>query len=77
MSLGESLLFVGEVFVVPRGGFAGFGDGDKDEGEFGGGDFDFDACVIVPVAFGFVKLKDAVIADDHEVRGVGAGKAGG
>ena len=69
--------FIGEVLVLPRGGFAGFGDGDEDEGEFGGCDFDFDAGIVMPEAFGFMKFKDAVIADDHEVRCVGACKAGG
>ena len=69
--------FIGEVLVLPRGGFAGFGDGDKDEGEFGGGYFDFDAGVVMPVAFGFVEFEDAVVADDHKIRGVGAGEAGG
>lgn len=70
-------LFLGEVFVLPRRGFAGFGDGNEDEGEFGGGDFDFDAGVVMPVAFGFVEFEDAVVADDHKIRGVGAGEAGG
>ena len=58
--------FIGKGFVLPRGGFAGFGDGDEDEGEFGGGDFDFDAGIVMPEAFGFMEFKDAVIADSPD-----------
>lgn len=66
------LVFFGEVFIEPWGllplGFGfGAGDGDEDVGEHVCGDFDFDAGVFFPEAFDFVKLKDAICSDYHEV----------